>query len=241
MVPREVVTHTLAPLPPQDLPETDEQPLETPWHRACMNLLIESVEVRLAGRQDFYVGGNMFIYFSERQVRHRDYSGPDFFFVQGEGVDRDRPRKYWAIWNEGGRYPDVIIELTSESTAGEDHTTRKDLYERTFRTPEYFIFDPAKAVLEGWRLNKHRRYTRIKPNRHRRLWSEQLELWVGTWTGTYLEREAVWLRFFDERGRVVPIRGELEQQRAEAAEAENERLRRELAAMKRRTPRSSRE
>src|SRR3954447_15544694 len=133
-MPRELVTHTIpytheVELPPTDLPETDEQPLESAWHRDCMNLLIESVRVCLADRKDFYVGGNMFIYFSSEQVRNRDYKGPDFYFVSG--VPRQPVRPYWAVWNEGGRYPDLIIELTSPSTATEDRTAKKALYEGT--------------------------------------------------------------------------------------------------------------
>jgi Uma2 family endonuclease len=222
------------PAPPTNLPETDEQPLESRWHRACINLLIETVEVRLAGRKDFYAGGNMFIYYSARQVRHRDYSGPDFFFVQGEGVDHDRPRQYWAIWDENARFPDVIIELLSPTTAEADRTTKKTLYERTFRTPEYILYDPDTQTLEGWRLVK-RRYRRIKPNDRGRLWSEELELWVGTWPGDFQGHADLWLRFFDTDGNIVPTLGELERQRAEAAEAEVARLRQELQAHRRST------
>ncbi len=222
------------PAPPTNLPETDEQPLESPWHRACMNLLIESVEARFAGRKDFYTGGNMFIYYSARQARNRDYSGPDFFFVQGPEVEHDRQRLYWAVWDENGRYPNVIIELSSPTTAEQDHTTRKDLYERTFRTEEYFIYDPFTRTLEGWRLIK-RRYVRIEPNEHGRLWSEELELGVGTWQGEFQGHNDLWLRFYNSEGSLVGIRGEsvnhaFERQRAEAAEAELARLRQELAA-----------
>jgi Uma2 family endonuclease len=217
------------PAPPTNLPETDEQPLESPWHRACMNLLIESVEVRLAGRKDFYAGGNMFIYYSARQARNRDYSGPDFFFVQGPEIEHDRPRPYWAVWDENGRYPNVIIELSSPTTAAEDHTTRKDLYERTFRTEEYFIYDPFTKELEGWRLIK-RRYVRIEPNDRGWLWSEELELWVGTWPGEFQGHADIWLRFFDADGKVAPLAADSERQRAEAAQAEIARLRQELAA-----------
>jgi Uma2 family endonuclease len=228
-MPKELITHNITythevELPPTDLPDTDGQPLESAWHRACMNLLIEAVEVRLAGRKDFYVGGNMFIYYSAQQARNRDYNGPDFFFVHGPGIDHDRPRRYWAVWDENGRYPDVIIELSSPSTAKEDHTTRKDLYERTFQTKEYFIYDPFTRVLEGWRLTRQR-YRRIKPNELGRMWCEQLGLWVGTWQGEFQGHEDLWLRFYDPEGNVVPIGWELERQRAQAAEAELARLR----------------
>ena len=81
----------------------------------------------------------MFIYFSSTQAR-QDFRGPDFFTVlDGDG---DRPRKGWMVWEEGGRYPDVIVELLSPSTAEMDKGAKKQIYERVFRTPDYFVFDP---------------------------------------------------------------------------------------------------
>ncbi len=42
------------------------------------------------------------------------------------------------IWEEEGRYPDVIVELTSPSTARTDKVRKKAIYEGTFRTPVSF-------------------------------------------------------------------------------------------------------
>jgi Uma2 family endonuclease len=236
-----------APSPPTDLVETDEQPLESPLHRATINLLIEQVEVHLAGRKDFYVGGNMFIYFSAEQVRNRDYKGPDFFFVWG--ADHDRYRPYWAVWEEGGRYPSLIVELLSDTTAVEDLTTKKDLYEQVFQTREYFCYDPHTHELRGWRLTEGR-YVLLTPDEAGRLPCDVLGGAVGPWSGEYLRIPARWLRFFDRAGNVLPLRAELEhhraeaerhraeaeRQRAEAAEAEVARLRRQLEALMKQAP-----
>src|SRR5437016_3924489 len=77
------VDPTICPVPKVELLETDGEPLESDWHRLEMNLLIDVVTVRQGDRQDYFVGGNMFIYFDEEQARHRNYRGPDFFFVNG--------------------------------------------------------------------------------------------------------------------------------------------------------------
>src|SRR5205807_10562240 len=106
---------TASVVPKVKLIESDGVPLESPWHLAAILLLMECVRFRLRGRTDFFVGGNMFLYYSEEQARNLDYRGPDFFFV--DGVDGTRPRKWWAIWEEGGRFPDVIMELLSPTTA----------------------------------------------------------------------------------------------------------------------------
>jgi Uma2 family endonuclease len=121
-------------IPRLDLPAEDGIPMETPWHRSAMNLLIDVVHWRLHGRTDYYVGGNMFIYYGTDQARTWSYRGPDFFFV--DDVEGTRDRRSWIVFEEEGRYPDVIIELTSPSTVDEDHGPKKTIYERTFRTPD---------------------------------------------------------------------------------------------------------
>ena len=55
-------------------------------------------------------------------------------------------------------YPDVIIELLSPTTAKEDRTTKKRIYEQTFHTSEYYLYDPDTQQLEGWRLGPRKRY-----------------------------------------------------------------------------------
>src|SRR4051812_33020871 len=92
-----------------ELAEEDNENLESDWHRLCMTLLIESVHYRLRHRTDYYVGGNMFLYFNKEVATKRNFLGPDFFYV-AEGVQLDPPRKYWVTWREF-RNPDVIIEL----------------------------------------------------------------------------------------------------------------------------------
>jgi Uma2 family endonuclease len=207
--------------------ESDGVPLESAWHVYNITLLIDSILVHFADRTDFYVGGNMFIYFNLEQARNRDFRGPDFFFVKESHFLPLRP--YWAVWLECGRYPDVIIELLSPATAQEDRTTKKTVYERTFHTAEYFCYDPDSQLLEGWQLGAKRRYVAISPNERGWLWSEELGLWVGTWKGEYRRTEQTWLRFYDTNGHLVPIKEEIATQRAEAAEAELARLKKLLA------------
>ena len=220
------------PLPPQDLPEEDGENLETGWHRDAINLLVELIRSLFLGRTDFFAGGNMFIHFSSEHVRNRDFRGPDVFFVKDVDGSYDRP--YWAIWHENGRYPNLIIELLSPSTALIDRTTKKDVYERSFRTPEYVLYDPETQTLEGWRLDEHQRYQPIQPDEHGRLWSEQLGVWIGTWTGHFQGwLENVWLRFFTESGDLVPLFAEREKERANEAEthADKEKNRADEAKM----------
>jgi Uma2 family endonuclease len=229
IIPEFVIQDEPLELPLDNLPETDGIPLESAWHRAAIALLIESVFCRMQGRTDYYVGGNMFIYYSSQQARTRKYRGPDFFFVNE--VDGTHPRRFWVVWNEGGKYPDVIIELLSPTTAREDQTTKKTLYERTFRTPEYFCYDPQTRRLEGWRL-QGRRYAAIVANDRGWLWSEELGLWLGTWEGVYLNENTAWLRFYNDQGELVLTLAEQERQRAEQERQRAEALETELTRLK---------
>ena len=120
----EVVQKVWVPeVPDIELPYEDGEPLESHWHRLQINLFGDMLDQSWQGRTDFFAGGNMFVYYSLEQARNRDYKGPDFFVVKG--VDRSRQRRSWIVWQEGGRYPDVIIELLSPTTIEEESGTQE--------------------------------------------------------------------------------------------------------------------
>ncbi|RCJ28972.1 hypothetical protein A6770_00825 [Nostoc minutum NIES-26] len=225
------------PMPPTDLIFDDGEPLESNRHRIAMNVLIRSLQQAwgdspnsdsFASRNDFFTGGNMFVYYNSAQARNRDFRGPDFFVVLD--VDGTIPRQGWVVWDEGGRYPDVIVELMSPSTAEVDTTTKKDIYERVFKTRNYFVFDPFDpASLQGWRLNDNLRYQPIAPDERGWLWCKTLGFWLGTWEGTIDRETAVWLRFYDDSGNLILLPEEAAQAKAEEErqQAEQERQRAE--------------
>lgn len=216
--------------PPTDLIFDDGEPLESNRHRIAMNVLIDSVLQAFQERDNFFVGGNMFVYYSRNQAMNRDFRGPDFFVVLD--VDGSRSRQGWVVWEEEGRYPDVIIELLSESTARSDKTIKKDLYEKTFHTLDYFVYDPFDPTsLQGWHLNAHRQYEALTPDDRGWLWCETLGLWLGNWEGS-LRREpptgtCPWLRFYDRDGNLILIQDEVAQSAQQQAEQERQRAEQE--------------
>jgi len=213
-------------MPPTDLIFDDGEPLESNRHRIAMNLLIDSFKHHWAERTNFFAGGNMFLYYSTKQVRNRDFRGPDFFVVLD--VDNDPTRLGWVAWEEEGRYPDVIIELLSNSTAKVDLGVKKDLYEQVFKTKDYFVFHPFQpSSFQGWHLDVDRGYQPLILNEQNRLWCQTLELWLGPWEGVIQGDATVWLRFYDAAGNLVLLPDEAERQRADAerqrADAERQR------------------
>jgi len=221
------------PAPPTDLIFDDGEPLESNRHRIAMNVLIEAYHQFRGETKDYFTGGNMFVYYSSTQVRNQDFRGPDFFVVLN--VDGNKSRQGWVVWQEEGRYPDVIVEFLSASTEGVDRGAKKDLYERVFKTRNYFIYDPFEPEkLMGWELGVDQRYQRLLPDERGWLWSSGLGLWLGSWEGELLQEQATWLRFYDREGNLVLLpkeQAQSERQRAELAEqqAGAERQRAELA------------
>ncbi len=204
----------LPPLPPCDL-YSDEPPMETDLHLKQMMLLISCLNWLWRDRQDFFVAGNLTVYYSQKRIKSRDFRGPDFFVVQEV---EPRPRKSWTIWEEDGKYPDLIVEILSESTAEVDRTTKKTLYQNTFRTPEYFWFDPETLEFAGFSLNRGH-YQPIQPNQQGLLWSDQLQLFLGV--------HETKLRFFHSNGQLVATPEEsalAEQQQRLIVEERTERL-----------------
>jgi Uma2 family endonuclease len=221
-----------------DLPDSDGEPMENEREQFQMLLLRDSLQQYWRGRQDFYVAGNMFVYYSAEQARQilaeeaeparprRAFRGPDLFVVLH--VDGSFRRQKWVVWDEEGRYPDVIFEFLSPSTRRIDQTTKKTLYEQTFRTREYYWYDPFDPrEFQGWRLGPDNGYQAMTPDPRGWIWSPTLHLWIGRWEGTYLSDPATWLRFYDPHGQLVLT----SQETAEAAEqrAEAERVRAEAA------------
>jgi len=205
---------------PIDLITDDGEPMESNNHRVAMNLLIQSLKYYWRDRQDFFVGGNMFVYYSINQVKNQDFKGPDFFVVLD--VDGTINRDAWIAWEEDSRLPDVVIELMSPSTAEVDLTTKKDIYERKLKTQDYFVYNPKNPnSLRGWQLI-NRRYQSLSPNQQGRLYCESLGLWLGIWEGKIENSQGTWLRFFDADGNLVLMGDEAETKRAELERQQKE-------------------
>lgn len=176
--------------------------METELHLRQLMLLIQSLELLWKDRQDFYAFGNLTIYYSPNQRKSEYFRGPDFFVVLG--VAR-KPRKSWVVWEEEGKYPHVIIEILSDSTAETDRGLKKEIYQETFRTPNYFWFDLTSLEFKGFQLMAGK-YEEIAANEQGWLWSQQLELFLGVHDSQ--------LRFFTPEGKLVPTPEEVAEKMA---------------------------
>jgi Uma2 family endonuclease len=243
------------------LPSGDGDKMESDWHVVSITLLDELVRNHLGEPTHYFCGGNMFIYYSIEQAKEIEeyveaktvkrkprFKGPDFFLVRD--VDGTKPRESWVVWNEDGRYPDLVVEFVSPSTRGKDVDANAQFYAHVFRVPEYFWFDRRSGELVGYRL-VGRDYVRIEPDARGWLWSAVLGAYLGVWRGSYRGRVWSWLRLWDSEGQLVLTREEREareraareqaeaqaqqeRERAEQAEARAQQLQAELEQLRER-------
>jgi Uma2 family endonuclease len=228
-------------------PTRDGKPMaETDLHRRDLTDTIQMLEDRFADRPRVYVSGNLMLCYEEGNPRK--HVAPDVLVAFD--VPKEPPRDHYLVWVEG-KAPDFVAEITSKSTKKEDQKTKFVIYRDILRVPEYVLFDPRaeylKPPLQGFRLVGGD-YAAIEPVAGR-LPSEVLGLHLerdgqrlrlfdpatGTYLLTRLERQEAAERRADEERR----RAEEERRRAEAAIAdqwrlaeENERLRREIEALR---------
>ena len=237
--------------------------MESDWHVVSISLLDELVRNHLGAPKNYFCGGNMFIYYSVEQAKEIEeyveaetvarkprFKGSDFFLVRD--VDGTKPRESWVVWDEEGRYPDLVVEFISTSTRRKDVDENVKFYSRVFRVFEYFWFDRRTGELAGYRLSGSD-YTSIEPDARGRLWSEILSAYLGVWRGEYRGRRFLWLRLWDKDGRLVPTtaeraahertarsRAETRAKQAEA-QAQQERAAREQAEAQAQRERAERE
>ena len=205
--------------PPGDL-YSDEPPLESELHLRQIILLLQCLELWWQNRNDFYAAGNLTIYYSPRQRKSEDFRGPDFFVALG--CER-KVRKSWVVWQEDGKYPNIIVELLSDSTAAIDKGLKKQIFQDIFRTPEYFWFDPNNLEFTGFILVGGT-YQPIESNPQGWLWSQQLSLYLGVHENK--------LRYFTPEGQLIPTPEEFAQQQVQRAEQEKQRAERLAAKLR---------
>lgn len=121
----------------------------------------------------------MTIYYSPNQKKSEHFRDLDFFVVLGI---QKKDRKSWVVWQEDGKYPNLIVEILSNSTAAVDKGLKKQVYQDTFRTPDYLWLNSVTIEFQGFHL-VNGKYQEIQPTTDGRLWSQQLELYLGVYEG----------------------------------------------------------
>ncbi len=124
-------------------PESDGTPMgETDAHITALIYLMNALRDHFRDDPQVYVAGNMFLYYEEGDPSA--VVAPDVFVVKGVS---NYKRRTYKLWEEGGKAPDVVFELSSRSTRLEDLGTKRAVY-TMLGVSEYYIFDPYGEYLE---------------------------------------------------------------------------------------------
>lgn len=132
-------------------PEPDGTPMaESDQAREALIYGVESLRQHFEGRSNVYVSGNLWISY-QRGVEDAACA-PDVFVIFGVP---NRFRRSYRVWEEGGKTPDFILEITSQKTRNNDSVTKPVVYAQ-MGVREYFQYDPTgeylRPSLQGFRL-----------------------------------------------------------------------------------------
>jgi len=122
---------------------------------------VEALKLYFQNRSDVYVSGNLWL--SYQQGVPDAVVAPDVFVVFGV---ENRQRRSYKVWEENGKTPDWVLEVTSRSTRHKDEQEKPQTYAQMGVT-EYFQYDPTgdylNPPLKGRRLVGNN-YQAIAPN-----------------------------------------------------------------------------
>lgn len=209
---------TFVPIAAVEYPDEDGKPMaEGDAQRKALTYCTETLNLYFRSRRsDVYVAGNLFIYYE--QGNPASVIAPDVFVVFGVNSG---DRRSYKTWEEGGRTPDFVLEITSKSTRAQDQGAKKGIY-AFLGVQEYFQYDPTgdylQPALQGMRLQDGN-YSVIQP----KLTTENLLILHSESLQLDLHLEAGKLRFSNPAtGEKLLSYAELEEVRQAAEQRANE-------------------
>lgn len=162
---------------------------------------------------------------------------PDWAWVMATKVPREDIVRSYTPHLEGD-VPVIVMEFLSY-TEGSEYSIKSSYppgkwfyYEQVLQVPNYVIFNPDDGTLEVFSLNDEGSnegfYKAVMPNEDGLYLIADVNLFLGLWQGTHLDRTGYWLRWWDSDGQMLLWGDELssiekqradeERQRAEQAE-----------------------
>ena len=140
-------TPIAAEMPEVEYPDTDGKPMaDNSWQAITMHYAGPALAIHFRGRG--FVATDLLVYYREGDKRAR--VAPDVMVVLG--VDGSHRRNY-RIWAEGGRVPDFVMEVVSDSRQERDAMEKRTLYAE-LGVWEYFRYAPLSRRMAG--MSGHR-------------------------------------------------------------------------------------
>ncbi len=214
----------------QHLVTEDDTPVDNIFSEKQQRLLTEPLYTSWQGQADetgerrrFFAAANVGVF---RTLRTPAIVPDVFLSLDVEMAEDwyDKSHRSYFIW-EFGKAPDVVIEIVSNREGNELGSKLHDYAQ--IAVPYYVVYDPLRQlgdqVLRIYELHGGQYVSRV--DRHFSL----VGLGVTLWDGAYEGKHAVWLRWLDAEGELLPTGAERAQREAERAQSEAERAQREMA------------
>lgn len=186
----------------EELPSSDETPVDNQLQNDIPNLLLSLLASIWAGRDDWYFGVDMAVYYNPNEPA----IVPDGFLALGVKHDTgERGRLSYVLWEEHNIMPIFTLEVISEKYNSEYEDKLAD-YE-TLGILCYAIYNPLsgrkgrfknRARLEVYRLISGK-YELIAMENNR-VWLPEIGLGFGYEQGEHIEWNREWLYWYDESG-----------------------------------------
>ena len=207
-------TFIMMPLTEEDIlhPQMEDHVTQNPPHVLDCIYLFNVFQIILASRPDALVLMDHLIQWG---ITGMGDHGPDITVVLGLPPDREQ-RDSFKVPVEGVR-PELIIEITSPATRGNDLNIKPKEYWQC-RVPYYVIVDELRRRRQrqlrilGYRYGKSG-YRPMRLNAQGRLWLKTVGLWLGHEEGRVV--------CYNQQGQAIPEPREAIQR---AEQAEQERL-----------------
>ena len=192
----------------------DDTPVDNMFSEKQQRLLTEPLYSSWDAGRPFVATANVGLFYAVRQpplvpdvLVSLDVEAPEELMA--------KEHRSYFVW-EYGKTPEAVVEVVSNTEGGE--TTDKKVKYAQIGIVYYAIYDPAGEVqsepLQVFVL-REKSYVPCSPE-----WLPVLGLGLTLWRGPYENRDAVWLRWCDRQGRVIPTGAESAEQERTRTEQE---------------------
>ena len=186
----------------EELPCSDETPVDNQLQNDIPNLLLSLLAYLWAERDDWYFGVDMGVYYNPDQPA----IVPDGFLAVGVKHDTgERGRLSYVLWEEAYILPMLSLEVISEKYNGEYEEKLSDY--QTLGILYYAIYNPFsgrrgrfknRQRLEVYKLVAGK--YELLPRENNRVWLPEIGLALGYEYGEHIAWVREWLYWYDESG-----------------------------------------
>ena len=186
----------------EELPCSDETPVDNQLQNDIPNLLLSLLAYLWAERDDWYFGVDMGVYYNPDQPA----IVPDGFLAVGVKHDTgERGRLSYVLWEEAYIMPILSLEVISEKYNGEYEEKLSDY--QALGILYYAIYNPFsgrrgrfknRQRLEVYKLVAGK--YELLPQENSRVWLPEIGLALGYEYGEHIAWVREWLYWYDESG-----------------------------------------